>query len=165
MTNAPEHDPDIQHLPFFAISTRFFNSIRSTYYNRVLSFDAFARKVLPHQCVPSPRPRGCATADPRRPRRHKLYYLVMCFARFNLFALSYAFVLTNWPARRSPLFKLRILELAGLVVFWLWFGGVVLRGIDTPGHRWLYLIVSFAVTSPLHVQVRPRPCLARLEPC
>ncbi|BGP03035.1 hypothetical protein NBRC10513v2_006760 [Rhodotorula toruloides] len=133
VTNAPEHDPDIQHLPFFAISTRFFESIRSTYYNRILTFDAFARRFLPHQ--------------------HKLYYLVMCFARFNLFALSYAFVLTNWPARRSPLFNLRMLELVGLVCFWAWFGGVVLRGIDSPGHRWLYLVVSFAVTSPLHVQI------------
>ncbi|KAL7338702.1 delta 8-sphingoloid desaturase protein [Rhodotorula toruloides] len=133
VTNAPEHDPDIQHLPFFAISTRFFDSIRSTYYNRILTFDAFARRFLPHQ--------------------HKLYYLVMCFARFNLFALSYAFVLTNWPARRSPLFKLRILELVGLVCFWAWFGGVVLRGIDSAAHRWLYLVVSFAVTSPLHVQI------------
>lgn len=29
-TNSPEHDPDIQHMPFFAISSRFFASLRST---------------------------------------------------------------------------------------------------------------------------------------
>ncbi|GAA6004424.1 uncharacterized protein JCM10292_007061 [Rhodotorula paludigena] len=133
VTNAPEHDPDIQHLPFFAISTRFFDSIRSTYYNRVIDFDAFARFFLPHQ--------------------HKLYYIVMCFARFNLFALSYGFLLTKWPAKRSPLFKLRLLELVGIAFFWSWFGGIVLRGIESPWHRWLYIIVSFAVTSPLHVQI------------
>ncbi|GAA5984608.1 hypothetical protein JCM10908_003421 [Rhodotorula pacifica] len=133
VTNAPEHDPDIQHLPFFAISTRFFDSIRSTYYDRLVAFDSFARFVLPYQ--------------------HKLYYLVMCFARFNLFALSYTFLLTRWPGRRSPLFKLRILELVGIVFFWSWFGGIVLREIDTAAHRWLYVIVTFAVTSPLHVQI------------
>lgn len=51
VTNAPEHDPDIQHLPFFAISTRFFDSIKSTYYDRLVAFDAFARFVLPYQYV------------------------------------------------------------------------------------------------------------------
>jgi len=76
----------------------------------------------------------------------------MCFARFNLFALSYTFVLTNWPARKSPLFKLRIMELVGISAFWFWFSKVLLA-IDTVPHRFLYLLVSFAVTSPLHVQV------------
>ncbi|GAA6021865.1 hypothetical protein JCM11491_001551 [Sporobolomyces phaffii] len=132
VTNSPEHDPDIQHLPFFAISNKFFASLRSTYYNRVMALDGFARYVLPYQ--------------------HRLYYIVMCFARFNLFALSYTFVLTNWPARRSPLFKLRMLELIGISMFWIWFSKV-LMAIDTVPHRFLYLLVSFAVTSPLHVQI------------
>lgn len=84
----------------------------------------------------------------------------MCFARFNLFALAYAFLLTRWPGRRSPLFKLRILELVGIAFFWAWFGGIVLRGIDTAAHRWLYVVVTFAVTSPLHVQV----CCCQIPP-
>lgn len=91
----------------------------------------------------------------------------MCFARFNLFALSYSFLLTRWPGRRSPLFKLRILELVGIIFFWSWFGGIVLRNMDTAAHRWLYVIVSFAVTSPLHVQVSPPPnesASKRLQP-
>ncbi|GAA5943799.1 uncharacterized protein JCM15063_006498 [Sporobolomyces koalae] len=132
VTNSPEHDPDIQHLPFFAISSKFFASLRSTYYNRVMALDGFARFVLPYQ--------------------HRLYYIVMCSARFNLFALSYSFVLTNWPARRSPLFKLRLLELVGISMFWVWFTRVLLA-IDTVPHRFLYVLVSFAVTSPLHVQI------------
>lgn len=87
----------------------------------------------------------------------------MCFARFNLFALSYGFLLTKWPAKRSPLFKLRLLELVGIAFFWSWFGGIVLRGIESPWHRWLYIIVSFAVTSPLHVQVRSSASFVRAE--
>jgi delta8-fatty-acid desaturase len=155
VTNAPEHDPDIQHLPFFAISTRFFESVRSTYYDRLVAFDGFAKFFLPHQSVhfcPDPLLETPSLTAPGR-NRHKLYYLIMCFARFNLFALSYTFLLTRWPGRRSPLFKLRILELVGIAFFWAWFGGIVLRGIDTAAHRWLYVIVTFAVTSPLHVQV------------
>jgi len=49
VTNSPEHDPDIQHLPFFAISDKFFASLRSTYYNRVMALDGFAKYVLPYQ--------------------------------------------------------------------------------------------------------------------
>lgn len=85
----------------------------------------------------------------------------MCFARFNLFALSYTFVLTNWPARKSPLFKLRIMELVGISAFWFWFSKVLLA-IDTVPHRFLYLLVSFAVTSPLHVQVSSSSLLCRI---
>ncbi|KAK4052747.1 hypothetical protein OIV83_002034 [Microbotryomycetes sp. JL201] len=132
VTNSPEHDPDIQHLPFFAISTKFFQSVRSSYQRRVLLFDGFAKRMIKHQ--------------------HKLYYLIMCFARFNLFALSYAFLVRSLPDSRSPLFKLRLAEFVGIAVFWSWFAAV-LRGIDGTGNRIMYLLVSFAVTSPLHVQI------------
>ncbi|GAA5824740.1 hypothetical protein JCM11251_005322 [Rhodosporidiobolus azoricus] len=133
VTNAPEHDPDIQHLPFFAITTKFFESIKSTYYDRVLTFDIFARYVIPHQ--------------------HKLWYPIMMLARFNLFALSYGFLAKNWPGRRSPLFKLRLYEIACIAIFYAWFGYGVLRAIEKPTDRWVYLVVSFMVTSPLHVQI------------
>lgn len=76
----------------------------------------------------------------------------MCFARFNLFANSYIFMLTKWPARASPLFKLRLLEFAGIIGFWTWFG-LVVRGVEGIGSKIAFVLVSFAVTSPLHVQV------------
>lgn len=76
----------------------------------------------------------------------------MCFARANLFVLSYTFMLKSFPDRKSPLFKLRLLEIVGIAFFWTWFGAV-LRAIPGPGTRVLYLLISFAVTSPLHVQV------------
>jgi delta8-fatty-acid desaturase len=43
VTNDPHHDPDIQHLPFFAVSPQFFTNIYSSYHRRVLAFDVFAR--------------------------------------------------------------------------------------------------------------------------
>ena len=68
VTNHPEHDPDIQHLPFLAITNKFFNNLYSTYYKRVLPFDAASRFFIRYQ--------------------HHLYYLVLSFGRFNLHRLS-----------------------------------------------------------------------------
>ena len=51
VTNHPEHDPDIQHIPFFAISKEFFNSLWSTYYKRTMLLDAFAKIMIPFQYV------------------------------------------------------------------------------------------------------------------
>ncbi|KAL9931700.1 hypothetical protein V8E36_009486 [Tilletia maclaganii] len=101
VTNHPEHDPDIQHMPFFAISPRFVEpdasagaknnsggddgkngqspvtaaipeGLWSSYYRRVLTFDAPARLFLKYQ--------------------HQLYYIVMSLGRFNLYANSYGFL-------------------------------------------------------------------------
>lgn len=46
VTNHPEHDPDIQHIPFFAISKTFFGSLWSTYYKRVMGMDAFSKAMI-----------------------------------------------------------------------------------------------------------------------
>ena len=43
VTNHPEHDPDIQHMPFFAVSSRLLHSLRSTYYDRIMTYDIVAR--------------------------------------------------------------------------------------------------------------------------
>lgn len=153
VTNSPEHDPDIQHLPFFAISPKFFGSLRSTYYNRIMEFDGFAKAVLPYQFVFL----SIFSLHPDvETSRHNLYYIIMCFARFNLFANSYSFMLNKWPARASPLFNLRLAEFVGIAFFWSWFG-LVVKGVEGTGNKVLFVLVSFAVTSPLHVQVRPLP--------
>ncbi|SGY76268.1 BQ5605_C005g03479 [Microbotryum silenes-dioicae] len=156
VTNSPEHDPDIQHLPFFAISTKFFGSLRSSYYKRAMAFDAFAQTVLPHQYVPNRPLKGKGKKplilSPCVPYRHKLYYIIMCFARANLFVLSYTFMLTKWPSRTSPLFKLRLLEIVGIAFFWTWFGALLCH-LPSNSARILFVLVSFAVTSPLHVQI------------
>ncbi|KAK4698818.1 hypothetical protein P7C70_g7452, partial [Phenoliferia sp. Uapishka_3] len=132
VTNMPEHDPDIQHLPFFAITNKFFQNLKSTYYNRIMVFDKFAQFILPYQ--------------------HTLYYPIMCLARFNLLALSYTFLITKVPARSSPLYNFRLLEIFGITCFWTWMGAI-LKAIPGSGTRIMFLMVSFAVTSPLHVQI------------
>ncbi|CAO1614762.1 unnamed protein product [Parajaminaea phylloscopi] len=143
VTNHPEHDPDIQHMPFFAISPRFVPGtspstsgspspspslgLWSSYYRRVLTFDAPARLFLRAQ--------------------HQLYYIVMSLGRFNLYANSYGFLALK--ARRDKWF---VAESVGIALFWTWFGAVLASCPDWTT-RIAYLLISHVVTSPLHVQI------------
>ena len=96
-------DPDIQHLPFFAISPVFFKNLFSSYYKRTLYFDMFADIFIRIQ--------------------HKLFYIVMAFARFNLYALSYGHLFKRaFDTRRTKGGRWAWwLEVIVLVVFWYWY--------------------------------------------
>ncbi|KAI9318752.1 fatty acid desaturase-domain-containing protein [Dichotomocladium elegans] len=126
VTNHPEHDPDIQHLPFFAITTRFFNNIYSTYYKRILPFDAPSRFFVRYQ--------------------HYLYYIILSLARFNLHRLSFQYLLFHKNVRN------RKFELAGIGFFFCWFGAL-LSTLPSWPVVFGYLMISYIVTSPLHVQI------------
>ena len=134
VTNSPEHDPDIEHLPFFAISHRFFGNLRSTYYERVMHYNAVAKVFIRLQ--------------------HHLYYVIMLFGRFNLYRLSWAHILLGQGPRRGIAAWHRWLELVGQVFFWTWFGyGILYRSIDNNWSRLVFLVVSHFVTTPVHVQI------------
>ncbi|KAI0274715.1 delta 8-sphingoloid desaturase protein [Gloeopeniophorella convolvens] len=134
VTNHPSHDPDVQHLPFFAITPAFFKSLYSSYYKRELTFDAFSRSVIAVQ--------------------HRLFYAIMSLARFNLYRLSYHHL---WITRNEPskarggrwVWWLEVLSICG---FLYWYGGV-LCGCGSWQKGLMYLLVSNMVPSPLHVQI------------
>jgi len=134
VTNHPSHDPDIQHLPFFAITPAFFKSLYSSYYERELTFDRFSQAVVAAQ--------------------HRLFYIIMSLARFNLYRLSYRHL---WITRNEPS-KARggrwawWLEVFALVGFLYWYSNV-LRGCGSWRTGLMYLLVSNIVPSPLHVQI------------
>ncbi|KAK2839270.1 hypothetical protein FQN49_006304 [Arthroderma sp. PD_2] len=134
-TNSPEHDPDIQHMPFFAISSRFFTSLRSTYYDHDMKLDAAARFFIKYQ--------------------HYLYYPILLMGRFNLYRLSWTYLLDPVQAPRKGLaWWHRYLEIAGQLVFWYWFGYRTLYlSILTWSSRIGFLLISHMVTAPLHVQL------------
>ncbi|CAO1634175.1 unnamed protein product [Sympodiomycopsis kandeliae] len=145
VTNHPEHDPDIQHMPFFAISPRFLVGstagtgigcsagkqkslgLWSSYYRRTLAFDSAARVFLRLQ--------------------HRIYYVVMSLGRFNLYANSYGFLLLK--ARRDKWFYI---EMVSLAIFWTWFGALI-TSLPSWRMRAAYLLISHVVTSPLHIQI------------
>ncbi|KAK4146611.1 fatty acid delta-6 desaturase [Dichotomopilus funicola] len=134
VTNSPEHDPDIEHMPFLAISHRFLGSLRSTYYEHVMHYDAFARVMIRLQ--------------------HHLYYVLMLFGRFNLYRLSWLYLLAGQGPRKGIAAWHRWLEITGQIVFWTWFGyGIVYRSIDNNTSRVLFVLVSHFVTTPVHVQI------------
>lgn len=134
VTNSPEHDPDIEHLPFFAISHRFFNSLRSTYYDCIMKYDIVARFTIRYQDF--------------------LYYPILLFARFNLTALSWGYLLSSRPPKKGPAWWHRYFELAGQVFFWTWYGyGILYCTIPNWQNRLLFLLVSNMTASPLHVQI------------
>ncbi|KAK0648788.1 fatty acid desaturase [Cercophora newfieldiana] len=134
VTNSPEHDPDIEHMPFFAISHRFLASLRSTYYDRIMHYDAFAKVLVSVQ--------------------NYTYYIILLFGRFNLYRLSWAFLIFGKGPKRGPAWWHRHLEIAGNLFFWAWFGyGIVYRCIPTNGQRVLFVMVSHMITAPLHVQI------------
>ncbi|KAI9845405.1 MAG: hypothetical protein M1837_004883 [Sclerophora amabilis] len=134
VTNSPEHDPDIEHMPFFAVSHRFFDSLRSTYYDRIMTYDPFAHFVIRYQAW--------------------LYYPILALGRFNLYRLSWEYLLLGLGPRKGPAAWHRWFEIAGNVFFWYWFGyQLVYRSIPTMSSRLIFILVSHMVTGPLHVQI------------
>lgn len=134
VTNSPEHDPDIEHIPFFAISTRFFGSLRSTYYERIMPFDAVSKFFISKQ--------------------HWLYYPILLFGRFNLYRLSWEYLLLGQAPKKGPAWWHRWFEIAGHVFFWTWYGyGIVYKSIPTGWDRFVFVMISHMVTAPLHVQI------------
>jgi sphingolipid 8-(E)-desaturase len=135
VTNSPEHDPDIQHMPFLAISSRFLKSLRSTYYDREMAYDALAKVMIKIQ--------------------HRMYYLMLCLGRFNLYVLSWEhLIFFKGVPKMGITQRFRMMEIIGMMVFWYWFGYlVVYKSIPTTASRILFVLISHIVTMPLHVQI------------
>ncbi|KAJ3059067.1 hypothetical protein HDU99_006515, partial [Rhizoclosmatium hyalinum] len=127
VTNHPEHDPDIQHMPFMAVTAKLMNNLYSTYYKRVMEFDAVAKVMIPIQ--------------------HYTFYVLLAFGRFNLYAnsLAYAFSKDRVPHRT--------LELCGIAVYWTWYLGLLSTLRETPGLIVMHILVSHMLTVILHVQI------------
>lgn len=89
--------------------------------------------------------------------QHKIFYIVMAFARFNLYVNSYTFLAKSYPSKvkaRGGRWSWWS-EIVGIIVFWIWYSAV-LRGCGSWRTALAYLLVSHIVTSPLHVQVSMR---------
>lgn len=134
VTNAPEHDPDIEHLPFFAVSHRLLTNLRSTYYDRVMKYDMAAKVLLRVQAW--------------------TYYPILSLARFNLYFLSWDYLIAGRGPKKGPAKYHRHLEFAGQIFFWTWFGyGLVYKSLPDGWTRFMFIMVSHITASPLHVQI------------
>ncbi|KAF3919483.1 hypothetical protein ABW20_dc0100314 [Dactylellina cionopaga] len=134
VTNEPDHDPDIQYLPFFALDKKFFKSIYSTYYDHTMEFDRAAEILVKIQ--------------------HWLYYPILLFGRFNLYRLSWQYIIMGLGPKKGITWWHRYAEAAGMFVFWTWYGyGVVCKSIPTNSERVWFVLISHMITAPLHVQI------------
>ncbi|KAL0339468.1 UNVERIFIED_CONTAM: Delta(8)-fatty-acid desaturase [Sesamum angustifolium] len=124
--NSLDHDPDLQHLPFFAVSSRLFQSLISQFYGRKLTFDSMARFLVSYQ--------------------HLTFYPVMCVARVNLYVQTLLLLFS--PKRKVPD---RALNIFGILVFWTWFP-LLLSRLPNWNERILFVLASFCVTSIQHIQ-------------
>ncbi|KAE8698426.1 Delta(8)-fatty-acid desaturase [Hibiscus syriacus] len=123
--NSLDFDPDLQHMPFFTVSSKFFNSITSAFYGRKMNFDSFTRFLVSYQ--------------------HWTFYPVMCFARINLFAQSFLLLFSK---RKVPN---KGQEILGLLVFWTWYP-LLVSCLPNWYERVMFVVASFAVTGIQHVQ-------------
>ncbi|CAH9112702.1 unnamed protein product [Cuscuta epithymum] len=123
--NSLDYDPDLQHLPVLAVSSRLFQSINSVFYGRKLTFDPVARFLVSYQ--------------------HFTFYPVMCVARVNLYLQTFLLLLSK---RRVPD---RALNILGTLVFWTWFPLLVSCLPNWP-ERVMFVLASFCVCSIQHVQ-------------
>lgn len=137
VTNAPEHDPDIQNVPLFATCPSFFKSLSSTYYNGfVFYWDAAADFLVPYQKY--------------------TYYPVMGIARFNLYLLSWLHVLSSKSSQlgKSRAWWIRPTEISFMACYWFLFGYCLLWcGLPDWTTRVIFVLVSHIITMPLHVQI------------
>ncbi|OAY26867.1 acyl-lipid (9-3)-desaturase [Manihot esculenta] len=123
--NSLDFDPDLQHMPFFAVSSKFFSSLTSYFYERKMNFDSVTRFLVSYQ--------------------HWTFYPVMCVARINLFAQSILLLLSK---RKVPN---RVQEIVGVLVFWIWYP-LLLSCLPNWGERVMFVLASFTVTGIQHVQ-------------
>lgn len=127
--NSIEHDPDIQHLPVFAVSATIFEyPFASSYHRKTFSMGAMERFFVSNQ--------------------HYLFYPVMLFARFNLYVQGWIVILS--PTGRE--LKYRKTEAFSLIVFGGWISALVLT-LPTWRERVGWVFVSHAATGLLHVQI------------
>jgi fatty acid desaturase len=132
-TNVVEDDPDIQHLPIFALHTRFLNSpVFSSFYNRYLPLTAATHALIKYQ--------------------HWTYYPVMAFARFNLYAQGVLQAMRVGAYVNDRPKKAQKVDLFLLACFGVWLTSLVLC-LPTWKSRIAFFLLSHNVAGILHVQI------------
>lgn len=83
--------------------------------------------------------------------QHRLYYLVMSLARFNLYMNSYMFLFKRGisQGKRNSLWWL---EIFGIMFYWTWYSRLV-AGCDGTIAKVGFVLLSHMAASPVHVQV------------
>lgn len=125
--NSLHDDPDIAHLPVFAISDKMFPGVYNTYHKRVMDFDWLARNVFV-------------------PYQHYLYYPIMGLARFNLYLQGIIRIFKADKVERKSE------EILGLIGFFTWMY-LLLDQLNSTRMVIAWLLISHVVSGLLEVQI------------
>ncbi|EED91438.1 predicted protein [Thalassiosira pseudonana CCMP1335] len=127
--NSVDCDPDIAHLPVFALHEHMFTSLFNKYHGRVMEFDWLARNVFV-------------------PFQHFWYYPIMAVARFNLYIQSALFLASKNDGHAGR----TTLDLMAFIGFFSWLA-VLVSCIPSWPERIAFVFVSHAVAGLLNVQI------------
>jgi delta8-fatty-acid desaturase len=133
VTNSVDYDPDIQHLPIFAVSPAFLEKpIFSKFYNATMSLNKAAHVLVGVQ--------------------HYLYYPVMAFARINLYIQSILHVCGIGAYSLKEKIYRRDLQALTLIGFWCWLSALIFS-LPNNTSRLVFFLLSHNVAGILHVQI------------
>jgi len=127
--NAIEHDPNIQHMPMLAITSKIFRRARfwDSYHHKWVGMDDAARLLVSYQ--------------------HLFFYPLMALGRWNLYVQGLIYLIMQ-----NDKTHYRKTELAGIAVYFSWVFGVALS-MPTLPQSVGWVMVSHAVAGILHVQI------------
>ena len=123
--NSVECDPDLQHMPVFAVSEKYFKSVYSLYHRRRMKFDRIAKFFVRVQ--------------------HYTFYPIMAVARINLYLQTLIFLVKAERVRSRPV------EFLTIGVFFAWLSALIAQLPE--GHRVPFFFLSHAVAGIIHVQI------------
>lgn len=126
VTNVLSYDPDIQHLPVFAVDTKFFQGFYSYYWDHNVKFDKLSQFFVSFQ--------------------HILFYPVMTISRLLLWVQAIGHVLTH------PNCPNRMREVCGLIGFYSWWI-FMCSFLPTWTSLMLFVYLACVGVSLIHVQI------------
>lgn len=133
VTNSVDYDPDIQHLPIFAVTPKYLEGpVFSKFYNAYMSLNSAAHVLVGAQ--------------------HFLYYPVMAFARINLYIQSILHLSGIGAYSLKEKVYRRDLQTLMLIGFYGWYSSL-LMALPNSASRWAFFLLSHNVAGILHVQI------------
>jgi delta8-fatty-acid desaturase len=136
--NSVEHDADVQHLPFMAISEEFLGGIFSRYHNDAMACPPAALAMLSQQ--------------------HRYFFGILTFARYGLLLQGVKTVGWEWGKRNTGFGApnarwTRLLQAAALACFY-GYSAALLARLPSIAERLLFTYLSGATFAILHLQAR-----------
>lgn len=126
-TNVLTEDPDIVHLPLFAITEKLFDERFHRFLAHTTEINIIGRSLIAIQ--------------------HVTLYPLLLLARFNLYIQSILHLVNNFHLLKNSNFY--CIELLGMLVFLLWYVCLSMHVENTL----LYVLVSHVVAGLLHLQI------------